>query len=236
MCSCKVGRCDCGSTCKRCGCACDGVAPADAVKRQRGRPKAIREEESVAPVRKKRRASVVATQEILLLSADQSETVTKFNETQQQDPKTFPIIQTTDDLFDACGVEATSYYRRKRPKPGESTNTKSSSYQNLVNAALICCKTVCNLLASASQLCPQTLLNDVANKILNKNSKDKDEKEGKSSISKLEQSIFQAIESSPYRSDQRKLLQSVLAKGLTRTRISEIGTYTIYLYIHIYIS
>ena len=37
-CKCKVGSCDCGSPCKRCGCACDGVDPERALSRKRGRP------------------------------------------------------------------------------------------------------------------------------------------------------------------------------------------------------
>ena len=36
-CSCKVGACRiCGSSCKRCMCACDGVKPIDALARFRG--------------------------------------------------------------------------------------------------------------------------------------------------------------------------------------------------------
>ena len=36
-CGCKRGRChECGSSCKRCGCACDGVSPATALSRSPG--------------------------------------------------------------------------------------------------------------------------------------------------------------------------------------------------------
>ena len=39
ICSCKVGACrKCGSTCKRCKCACDGILPVDALAQNRGRP------------------------------------------------------------------------------------------------------------------------------------------------------------------------------------------------------
>ena len=39
ICSCKVGACrKCGSTCKRCKCACDGILPIDALAQNRGRP------------------------------------------------------------------------------------------------------------------------------------------------------------------------------------------------------
>ena len=39
ICSCKVGACrKCGSTCKRCKCACDGILPIDALAQIRGRP------------------------------------------------------------------------------------------------------------------------------------------------------------------------------------------------------
>ena len=39
ICSCKVGACrKCGSTCKRCKCACDGILPIDALEQNRGRP------------------------------------------------------------------------------------------------------------------------------------------------------------------------------------------------------
>ena len=38
-CNCRVGRCDkCPSLCKRCGCSCDGIDPAVALSRKRGRP------------------------------------------------------------------------------------------------------------------------------------------------------------------------------------------------------
>ena len=37
VCTCKVGACSiCGSKCRRCMCACDGVEPSDALKRSRG--------------------------------------------------------------------------------------------------------------------------------------------------------------------------------------------------------
>jgi hypothetical protein len=59
-CACKVGRCpipSCTSDCKRCGCACDGENPADALSRRRGIKRKRRGDSEAPPSRVQLRRS-----------------------------------------------------------------------------------------------------------------------------------------------------------------------------------
>ena len=83
ICSCKVGACrKCGSTCKRCKCACDGILPIDALAQNRGRPfkrkrkvdKNVKEVEkrSLRPRRKKMNCVTTPHKKSKLISEEDS--------------------------------------------------------------------------------------------------------------------------------------------------------------------
>lgn len=170
--NCKQKGCEtCGSICKRCACACDGIDPALAVNRKRGGQR----KSPFRGGRVKRRSSVAATTLINAQVTDEAKPTT-YGSTNGP----FPAAESPKDLFDTLKIDSSWYIRARLPTSAEVVTP--DLFALIVTAAVACCILVCKLLASACKVCPEKVIQGMARKVINEN----EEKERE----RLENAVF----------------------------------------------
>ena len=196
--NCKVGRCSkCDSNCRRCGCACDGQSPEEALSRKRGQRG---KSKYTSLARTSRLASTAAKKKIQSQAKLISDT-----------PKRDKRIREDrlSQLWEFQGWERSTKGNVPSEKDRWSNpDLKSASpkgWSSMVQSLLLTIQDVAGILFPAN---PDRLIDDAVNK-LQQAPKDYD---------KLESVLLNAYNGAPIRSVEKRVLRAVAVKGISTNR------------------
>ena len=206
-CKCKRGACpECPSTCRRCGCACDGTPPEVALARtqgQRGKKKRPAAVANPRPTTGKPRPSKKLAQQKIIACVDLEQKVDK-------PPRNVdPAAELWDFFGWSQGTKSSLPSRKERAENMMLKESNKKGWSTIVRSVASAAHTVAEVVYPAN---PQLACDEACAKILGKDPKP---------LTRLETTLVTAYQAAPKGSVEKRALRAVLVKGISSKRIEE---------------
>lgn len=212
-CKCKVGSCPrCPSPCKRCGCECDGKTIAEKISRKPGRQKgSTLETKSPKPVR---RAAAEAARDAIATS-DNSQLQSLLVDTCTHIPLDSASAQKTD-LLSAFGMGETE--RKKLPPKKMARGDVALSHQVKSYTVAVLRRIVHHCIHILAPGHAHTLIHLLGHELAGKETLPAEKQ-----LNRMIETTVMISQLAPRGSIQGRVARSIIAKGLSKKKIEEIG-------------